>query len=81
MLKKMSVRTRSVASVLTPRSIDTVRTPSDMDCVLGSRHTGEESSINLKVGIFLSRNLVSCCCENRNCCCILKIDADAIFMR
>lgn len=56
-MKKMSVRTKSVASVLTPGSTDTIRMPSGMDCVLGSRYTGDESSINLKVGIFLSRNL------------------------
>lgn len=78
----MSVRTKFVTSVLTPQSTETIRMPSDMDCVLGSRHTGDESGIKMKVYIFLSRNLQFLVAVRIVIAvAFLKIDADVIFTK
>lgn len=76
------MRTKSVTSVPVPQSTETIRMPSDMDCVLGSRHTGDERSMNMNIGIFLSRNLqflvdVRIVIADA----FFKIDADVIFTR
>lgn len=76
------MRTKSVTSVPVPQSTETIRMPSDMDCVLGSRHTSDERSMNMNIGIFLSSNLqflvdVRIVIADA----FFKIDADVIFTR